>query len=242
MYHSVGKPHTGDTYGLTTSASGFDEQLRLIQSLGLSVVPVTKQAVCTLSDRASQIGITFDDGFEDNIGAAEILERYNYPFSIYMIASQIGKPGFLNANQLRELSKSKNCTIGAHGLSHQPMGAMNSKNQSFELVSSKAILEDALGMQVDTMSLPHGSLNRRTQELGQRAGFDLICSSRPGLNSHTDLNIFHLRRTEVRPAHTANTFCNLLFGSQDWKQWIYFGRAIAPLARSQWRPYRPFLD
>lgn len=60
------------------------------------------------------VSLTFDDGYLDTMRAAEIMGKYNFPGTAYIMPRQIGTPGYLSLAQLRELKKKYHWGISAH--------------------------------------------------------------------------------------------------------------------------------
>ena len=64
----------------------------------------------------NSVNYTFDDGGVSNLFASKELEKSNIKGIFFIATHYIGKPGFLNINQLKRLSK--NHYIFAHGHKH----------------------------------------------------------------------------------------------------------------------------
>lgn len=237
MYHGVGHRAVEDSYGLNVTLSDFTSQMDYLQANYQAFAKLDQSLVEQKSVTQPSIAVTFDDGYKNNLDAAEVLQERSIPFSIFCIAEKIGTKDFLSRSDLEDLLSLKSCVIGAHGLTHEKLGMMPEEEQRHELQKSKDILQQLLGRQVTTMSLPHGSLNARTLSLADTIGFNLVCSSRPGLN-HSNLDLYHLRRTEIRSMDTMNSFIDKCHGADDWRAFAYLGKAImSPFRYAQWRPF-----
>jgi peptidoglycan/xylan/chitin deacetylase (PgdA/CDA1 family) len=242
MYHSVGLRAKSDGYGLSVSIKDFDAHISYLENVNADFFPLICGALPAEGRPKALTAITFDDGYKDNLNAAEILIKRGIPFSIYCIANKVGSDGFLSAQDLRQLSETDFCTIGAHGLTHAPLGRMSADAQTIELQKSRDILEQLLGKAVTTMSLPHGSHNPKTFTLATSAGYELVCSSRPGLNTKRNFNPMHIRRTELRSRDTVDTFISKWHGSDDWRRFVYDAKrglinakSILNQSRSAWK-------
>jgi peptidoglycan/xylan/chitin deacetylase (PgdA/CDA1 family) len=65
-----------------------------------------------------------------------------------------------------------------------------------ELVQSKKIIEEQLGVACSHFAYPYGLLNERTRELVQQASFKTACTTRSGFNN-TERDPLMLHRIEV---------------------------------------------
>lgn len=220
MYHSIGDGFAGDSYGLSVKKNQFISQVKLIKA-NFSTIPITRQGLDSAPRDRLCVGVTFDDGFADNFEPAQILFDAEIPFSIYVVASFIGKPRYLSGSQIRELAANKNCLFGAHGESHEKLGLMPLDQQKKELESSRKMLEDVSGSPVLTMSYPHGCLSQTTMRLAASAGYELAASSRPGVNRASALDWYHLRRTEVQSHDTLSQFEEKIRGYYDYLGYVY---------------------
>ena len=87
-----------------------------------------------------------------------------------------------------------------------------------ELTTSKSYLEDLLGVSIDRMSYPYGSVNQRVKAAAAKAGYCLAACSHAGLNSQQRDRLL-LQRTEIHSIDTINRFRRKLLGDFDWYRW-----------------------
>jgi peptidoglycan/xylan/chitin deacetylase (PgdA/CDA1 family) len=239
MYHSVGIRKIEDLYGLTVSKDVFKEQITFLIDQDVSFIKLDNKFNKFGENAEHTVALTFDDGYKDNLNAAEVLIDNSIPFSIYCIAEKVGAEDFLSFRDLRELHATGLCTVGGHGMTHQRLGDLSDEHQNNELRACREILEQGLGAPVDTMSLPHGSHNSRTLKFAQSHGYKLVCSSRPGINLPGNFNPFHVRRTEIRSADSLSSFIDKVRGTDDWRSYVYLGKSLLSWALdAQWARYR----
>ena len=121
--------------------------------------------------------ITFDDGFVGNYKyALPVLKKYNFTATIFIIVSQVSSEGYLNWQQLSELSRN-GISIQSHTMTHQPTGQLTDEELFYELSESKKIIEDKLGQAINFVSLPHGSFHKNLVNIAREIGYSGICSS-----------------------------------------------------------------
>src|SRR5690606_11431185 len=107
------------------------------------------------SGQTSDISITFDDGYKNNLTlAAPLLLEKQYPFTVFVIAERVlsGHPDFLSKTELVEMSKLPDVTIGTHGWSHNGLSKLSIQEAQTELTKSKNQIEDWIGKEVTTIS------------------------------------------------------------------------------------------
>jgi peptidoglycan/xylan/chitin deacetylase (PgdA/CDA1 family) len=124
--------------------------------------------------------ITFDDGHMSNFDyALPALKERGLKARFFITAGWTGSaPGYMGPGELRALSDAGQI-IGAHGWSHRLLTHCTGDQLRDELRRPKQTLEDILGVEIDTMSLPGGRFNREVLEACQREGYKLIYSSIP---------------------------------------------------------------
>lgn len=87
--------------------------------------------------------LTFDDVAESfYLNAYPILKKNGLPFTLFVNLSLIGKPGYINKEQLNVLASDPLCTIGSHGVHHEYYRDLDDSQIKSELHDSKAYLEE----------------------------------------------------------------------------------------------------
>ncbi len=99
----------------------FSAQLQLIQEGGFTVLPLTTvveniRAETTLPDKT--LAITFDDAYSSVYREAyPRLARSGWPFTVFVNTDEVGRPGYLTWDELREMH-SHGASIANHSRSH----------------------------------------------------------------------------------------------------------------------------
>ena len=121
--------------------------------------------------------VTFDDGLADLYTAAyPFLREEKIPFTAFILPAMVGKPGYVTADQLREMADDPLVTVGSHGMVHERHGRMTEKEQRASLFESKARLEDLLGRPCRYFAYPFGSYTQTTAEIAKAAGYENACA------------------------------------------------------------------
>ena len=109
--------------------------------------------------------VTFDDVNENVYTKAyPFLKEHNIPFIIFVTENLIGKPNFLNKEQLLALSADPLCTVGSHGCHHVMFRYLSSLEAEKELKESRLFLEKLTGKDVNCFAFPYGRLVECSRE------------------------------------------------------------------------------
>jgi len=220
MYHAVGTQVPGDALGLyNISPAQFESHMRILSTNHRDSI----RRLDTNSLKVPEPGfmLTFDDGYLDNLNRAyPVLSRFDIPFTVFVTTGPLVKneAGYLCEKELRELDALDGVTIGAHGITHAPLAECGERQLREELMGSKACLEDLLGHPVDSLSYPHGSVNRRVRDAAENAGFRIGATSRFDIN-HQDRDPLLLCRTDIWAGDSERVFKEKLSGYWDWRRW-----------------------
>jgi peptidoglycan/xylan/chitin deacetylase (PgdA/CDA1 family) len=125
------------------------------------------------------LGLTFDDGGASALAAADILERRGWAGHFFVISSRIGTPGFLTAEEIRDLSR-RGHAVGSHSHTHPTyMGKLSRREIEDEWTRSRAILTDVLGASPALASVPGGFLSNDVIIGAAAAGYRVLLTSEP---------------------------------------------------------------
>lgn len=198
MYHSIDKDRV-DTYSAVSSIN-FRKQMEFIKDHNYEVVSLFDYCSLLKEDKTiphNLVIITFDDGYKDNVKAIEILKKYDYPVTLFIIAKEIGKEGFLSAEDIKSslLDKEITVDVGSHTLSHAYLPDQDRSTIKKEIFESKKILEDDFSKKVEIISYPIGGFNREVLKDVKEAGYLCACATNRGFSRKLDR--FALRRIKV---------------------------------------------
>ncbi|MDN5205377.1 polysaccharide deacetylase family protein [Fulvivirgaceae bacterium BMA10] len=124
--------------------------------------------------------ITFDDGGVSFITRiAPLLEKELIQGVFFISTKFIGQKGFLNGDQIRSLAE-RGHIIGSHSHSHpERISALTYQQVLNEWKESKVILEEILGEEVNTASIPGGFFSNEVARSAQEAGYKVLFTSEP---------------------------------------------------------------
>jgi poly-beta-1,6-N-acetyl-D-glucosamine N-deacetylase len=176
MYHDI-LPEKEVFFDVTPAE--FEADLKLIQQKGLTPISLD-QLVAHLSTGMplpeKPILLTFDDGYSGHYRYVyPLLKQYGYPgvFAIYTakVGTTHGRSS-LTWDELKEMANDPLVTIAAHSITHPPdLGALEGDRLRREVVESKRILEERLGITINDFVYPAGKYNEQVEHWVQLAGY-----------------------------------------------------------------------
>lgn len=126
---------------------------------------------------------SLDDGYADNyVNAHDILLGLGERAVIFLVAGKIGGRNDWDATgglagqplldwaQIKELRQA-GVRFGSHGLTHRDLRHLGDDALKMEVSSSKQLLEDALGEEIDLFAYPHGMYDEKVVTAVQEAGY-----------------------------------------------------------------------
>lgn len=238
MYHSIQPGKGVADWPWAVSRQRFCEHLDLLADLGWSAITMAELVAAPEQFHERTVVITFDDGYLDNLVAAEELQKRGMRASFFMVSGSIGRePGWaadgrpsgrlLDATELRAMQTS-GMEIGSHTVNHIRLTEANDNQLRAELTDSKASLEDALGSEVSSFAYPYGAWDARSVNAVRETGYRAACTTRTGW-ALRDGDPCQLRRLCVFNTDTGSGFGRkLYFGTND-VSW----RALSTYARNR---------
>lgn len=236
-YHSVSHLPVRSS----VAPDAFAEQMAYLHQHGYQVLPLAEAVRC-LASRASfpekSVCLTFDDGFLDNYEQAlPILERMQFPATIFLAASFIGSgqlptltrtdflPQPLTWDQVREMH-GRGVSFESHTLTHPMLSRISTERVRHEVRESKRMIESIIGAPVHFFCYPRGDFTPEVQRIVREEGYLAACSILPGVNDWRT-NPLALRRTYISRRDTLDEFGKKLAGAYDLLQLgAYFWRRV----------------
>jgi len=186
VYHDVVLPgmeknsgfQGGDADIYKLSREEFEAQMGALASV-VREPPVTADSLLNGSVNDGVL-LSFDDGgvsaYETT---AEILEAHGWRGTFFVVTDCIGRPGFLNAEQIRSL-RERGHTIGSHTCSHPPrFSRLSFAEMRGEWERSAGELARIIGEAPVIASVPCGDYSRDVARTARSAGYRLLFNSEP---------------------------------------------------------------
>ena len=141
--------------------------------------------------------LTFDDGYKDFYTVVfPLLKKYQMKATIYIIVNFIGRRGFMNEKEIKEVLDSGLVELGSHTLDHLYLKLTPESTARKQIFESKKILEEKFKVKIETFAYPYGAFSKKTVDLVKEAGYKAAVSVIPSMIQSKE-NLFYLSR--VRP-------------------------------------------
>ena len=188
MYHQVdAEPPKGSPMrGLVVSPVTFSRQMAALNAVGFIGKSMGDLMPYLKGERKGKVfGITFDDGYENNLRCAlPILSRYGFTSTCYVVASLVGQSNswdiergvkqvpLMSAQELQAWIDAGQ-EVGSHTMTHANLEQLDEAGQAIEIGHSKKQLEALIKQKdgVQHFCYPFGGLNATTVQQVRAAGY-----------------------------------------------------------------------
>lgn len=188
---------------------------------------------------ASRLMLTFDDGgVSAYTDIAPRLERLGWRGMFFVTTGKIGEPGFLTAEQIRDLYR-RGHAIGSHSVSHPSMmSTLSRADLAREWGESLQTLSDIVGARVDIASVPGGYSSRAVESAAAAAGVRFLFTSEPSTRLGARNGMQIIGRYMIKATASPRMVVELAGGSggTQFNQWIRWN-ALKLAKRSLGRGY-----
>ena len=228
MYHQVEqRPQKGSPMrGLVVSPSRFASQMAWLKRLGYQGLSMPKLLPYLRGEKMGKVvGITFDDGYVNNLDyALPVLQQHDFSSTCYAVSNQnggsnvwdhakgIAPQALMTHAHMRQWSAAGQ-DIGAHTCSHADLLTLKAKEALHEITACKQQLEDALGSAVAHFCYPYGHFDASHVAMVNEAGYLTATTTQRGL-----------ARPSVADMQTLLTLPRVSVTGSTW--WLQFVRKI----------------
>ena len=144
------------------SPKDFINQMNYLKNNGYTVIPLDE--IENAGQYTKPVIITFDDGYEDNYtNAYPILKKYHFPATVFLISSFIGKPDYLNNDEILQMEDL--VSFQDHTVTHRSLATLSAQVQDYELSAIETGIEALTGQNVFALAYPDGSYNQTTIDI-----------------------------------------------------------------------------
>jgi len=187
----------------------FEGQMALLSDRANTKVVTVDDLFIQTQDGAKKVVLTFDDGFIGNyLFAFKILEKYGYKATFFVTVDCISTNRYMNWNQLGGLHKNGH-SIQSHTMTHPMLGECDESQITYELETSKKVIEDRMGAPVKYLSLPFGSSNERVITVAKQLGYKGIFTSLSNMGKRKS-ELCQFGRIHIKDTYPLKTFMRLI--------------------------------
>jgi peptidoglycan/xylan/chitin deacetylase (PgdA/CDA1 family) len=173
----------------------FAAHLDCIAESGVSVLTVTElvRRLESKDHEAPAVAITFDDGLTSvALDAAPLLHERGFAATVFCVGGYLGRTNDWPSRRLetpvRDLASAADLAqlaaagweIGSHSMAHAPLVSSDNGDLHHQIVRSKHVLEQAIGVSVRSFAYPYGAGPTRAAQDLVRATYEAGCSTRLG--------------------------------------------------------------
>ncbi len=220
MYHQIDVPPPRGTRlrGLIVAPSSFAWQMRLLKWLGYQGLSMRDLEPYLRGDKTGKVvGITFDDGFQNNlVNALPILKKHGFTATCFGVSNLLGgtnrwDQGIVAEKPLMTVENWRTwhqagMDIGSHTRTHAKLTELPAEAARHEIAQSKTELEQALGCEVRHFCYPYGSYAGEHRDMAQQAGYDTATTTQRG-RVHAKDDPYTLKRIMIARATNPLLFC-----------------------------------
>ncbi len=178
MYHYIGNnPNPADHARdiLSVTPDKFEAQMKYLSDNGFQTITFDTLYPSLTQNQPlppKPIILTFDDAYVDfYFNAYPILLKYNLLSTVFVPTNLVGKPAYMNWDQITQLNSTGRVNFLAHSQNHSYLTTLSDNDLTKELTISKKQLEDKLGKPINFMAYPYGAVNNRVIEVTKKVGY-----------------------------------------------------------------------
>src|SRR5438552_13759221 len=189
--------------GTEITPAAFEAEMKELKDHGITVIPMQdllawKRGEKNIPPRSAVI--TFDDGWKSQYEVAwPIMKKFEYPFTMFIYTEgvrggSLGGGEAITWEQLADMRDNGN-DIEAHTATHQDLreghtimvanpggkrkrtkltGPQYEQWMQNEVVGSKQLLEQRLGIKVNCFAVPFGNYNEHVKEVARNSGYEAM--------------------------------------------------------------------
>ena len=204
MYHSIElMPKKTVMRSLHVPPRRFQFQMWMLKILGYKALSLKNLKPYLDGEKHGKVvGITFDDGYRNNlINAAPVLTKYNFSATCYIVSESIGtsntwdldkgitQRALMNVDEINEWLN-LGMDIGAHTKTHVDLTLVSEKQALIEIGDCKTELEKKFHVPVNDFCYPFGHFNAAVCNITKDSGYVSATSMKRGrVNSKSDMHI-----------------------------------------------------
>ena len=211
VYHQISEaPPKGAPFrSLYVSPQSFARQMALLKLLGYQGLSMGALLPYLRGEKSGKVvGITFDDGYQNNLShALPVLARHGFSSTCYVVSNLLGQTNvwdsaigiaqvpLMTGDELRRWVAGGQ-EVGSHTQNHVRLLRSDAATALQEMTGDRMTLEGLLGVPVRHFCYPYGEYAAEHVAMAQQAGFQSVTTTRRG-RSAAQASLLELPRVPV---------------------------------------------
>ncbi len=233
VYHQIAlAPKKGASFrGLYVSPSAFARQMALLKMMGYTGLSISDLQPYLRDEKVGKVvGITFDDGYLNNLTAAlPVLQKHGFTSTCFVVDGLLGTTNswdvekgiaqtpLMSGQQLLHWQAGGQ-EVGAHTIDHVDLLSMDEITAWKQIAKSKTTLQTLLNKPVNHFCYPYGRFDARHETMAKQAKYETATTTVRG-RVHTATNMLTLPRVPVVNSTTLPVFwLKIATGYEDGKK------------------------
>lgn len=233
VYHQIAlAPKKGASFrGLYVSPSAFARQMALLKMMGYTGLSISDLQPYLRDEKVGKVvGITFDDGYLNNLTAAlPVLQKHGFTSTCFVVDGLLGTTNswdvekgiaqtpLMSGQQLLHWQAGGQ-EVGAHTIDHVDLLSMDEITAWKQIAKSKTTLQTLLNKPVNHFCYPYGRFDARHETMAKQAKYETATTTVRG-RVHTATNMLTLPRVPIVNSTTLPVFwLKIATGYEDGKK------------------------
>lgn len=211
VYHQIAAaPPKGSSFrSLYVAPEAFARQMAWLKLLGYTGLSMSALQPYLLGEKSGKVvGITFDDGYQNNLThALPVLQKQGFSSTCYAVSGLLGKTNvwderlgiaqtpLMNEAQIRQWVAAGQ-EVGSHTRRHIDLTATDDQACLVEMALGKTELESVIEQPVDHFCYPYGRYESKHMAIAGKLGFATATTTLRS-RCHTQMNLLQLPRVPV---------------------------------------------
>ena len=176
----------------------FRSHIKMIQKNNIKFInPSNFEDELINNKKERKLMLTIDDGYQSFYeNAWPILKDSKIPFILFVSTREVGKKGYMNWEQIREIDSYDFVEIGNHSHTHEYLIDFTDIDIKRDLTNSINIFKKELGENSDFFSYPFGEYSTSLKNIVIDLGFKYAFGQHSGVVDHTK-NLFEMPRFPI---------------------------------------------
>jgi peptidoglycan/xylan/chitin deacetylase (PgdA/CDA1 family) len=137
------------------------------------------------------------------------MQKYGFTGVLYLVYNYMNTDQYMNDSQVLEMYHA-GWEVGSHSINHYDLTKLNDEKKRREIVESRQLLEEQLGIPILTFAYPFGYKDSAVVDYVNFAGYIGAMGASGYTPAQGTWNLYYLQRVEIKGNEDAKTFTRFL--------------------------------